>query len=149
MQKYILTGDRETERGRVCQKTSRVMLPGQRIVITDSAFSFVETRSLQQIAEHRFTEMTVPIPPNRPCVLRLCRITSSGVIAPGRYHSSRNGGITCRSPKRAVRKIFCEFYIAVFLFAPELGFVKFGLSFLQFFLHSTEFLLKLLNFHLP
>jgi len=64
-------------------------------------------------------------------------------------HSGGGGGITCRSLKRALRKIFCEFYIAVFLFAPELGFVKFGLSFLQFFLHSTEFLLKLLNFHLP
>ena len=36
--------------------------------------------------------------PNRPFALRLCRITFSGIIAPGGCHSGGGGGITCRSP---------------------------------------------------
>jgi len=43
-------------------------------------------------------------PPNRPCVVRLCRITFSGVIVPGGCHSGGGGGITRRSPHSSVKK---------------------------------------------
>jgi hypothetical protein len=68
--------------------------------------SSVETLNLQQIVKDLITEGTVPVPPNRPCILRLCRITFSGVISPGGCHNGGGGGITCRTPQRALRKIF-------------------------------------------
>ncbi len=58
-----------------------------------------ETLRFQQIANHLFSERAEPVTPNRPCALRWCCITVSGVIAPGGGHSGRDGGITCRRPK--------------------------------------------------
>ncbi len=65
-----------------------------------------ETLSFQQIEKHLLSEGTVPVSPNRPCALRWCCITFSGIIAPEGMPSGGGGGITCRSPKRALRKIF-------------------------------------------
>jgi len=57
------------------------------------------------MVKHLFTEGTLPVPPNRPCALRLCRITFSEDIVPGGgVHSGGGGGITCRSPQKIVKK---------------------------------------------
>ena len=45
----------------------------------------------------------MPVPPNRPCALRLCRHTFSELSLQG-YHSGGVGGITCRRPKKSVKK---------------------------------------------
>ena len=45
------------------------------------------------------SEGTMPIPPNRPCALRLCHITFSGVIAPGGVPQRRGAEALCRSPQ--------------------------------------------------
>jgi len=67
-------------------------------------YGFVETLSFQQMVKHLFTEGIVPVPPNRPFALRLCRITFSGVIAPGGCDSDGCVGIICRSPEKSVKK---------------------------------------------
>jgi len=67
---------------------------------------FVETLSFQQIVTHLFTEGTVPVPPGRPFALRLCRITFSELSFQGGCRSGGGGGITCRNPQKALRKIF-------------------------------------------
>ncbi len=61
-------------------------------------FGFVETLSFEMI-NYLLTEGTVPVPPDRPFALRLCRITCSGIIASGGVSRRRERRITCRSPK--------------------------------------------------
>jgi hypothetical protein len=71
---------------------------------------FVEILSLQQMVKH-YLRGDSAYPPNRPCALRLCRITFSGVVASGGCNSSGGGGIPCRSLKKSVMKeYFDDFY---------------------------------------
>gem|GEM_PF-6209814 len=81
---------------------NQVILPEN--LRNDEKIGFVETLSFQQIVKHLFTEGTVPVPPNRPCAWRLCRITFSEGIAPGGCHS---GGQRHHMPEppKGVKKI--------------------------------------------
>ncbi len=63
------------------QKRNRTFLSNLSVRLRK--WGFAETLSFQQIANNLLSEGTVPVPANRPFALRLCRITFSGVIAPG------------------------------------------------------------------
>ena len=60
--------------------------------------------------KHLFTEGTVPVPPNRPCALRWCRITSSGVIAPG--DATAGGVVRCHCHQKSLKKLFWGFLLS-------------------------------------
>ena len=71
---------------------------------------FGETLSFQQMVKHLCTEGRCLSPPNRPCALRLFRITFSGVITPvGGATAAKAEALHAEAQKRALRKYFEDF----------------------------------------
>ena len=76
----------------------------ERLSIRSEVSSFAETLIVQQISNHPLSEGTVPVPPNRPLHFA---IVSCYLLRGHRFrgcHSGGGGGITCRRPKKSVKK---------------------------------------------
>jgi len=67
-------------------------------------FGTGETLRSHHIANHLFLEGTVPVPPNRPCALRLCSDTVSGVIRSRGDATAARGKVLPAVAKKSVEK---------------------------------------------